>query len=211
VSRDSHMGNLSPASRSSRLPDLRSRLRTSCPSSLRIHYVDPTCGDYDVASASTKAPKLQDSDGNGVPELETCFTGDALATLVPCLTPGAHDLQLEVWGSLANGDLVRGAISHSFQHTGPGFGGDLAQPAKNRVGGGVHDDPGGVRESPDLRRSREVDRDVHGRAVRDRRVPSNLTPWGARPQGGALPRGVYFIRVATEHDGSETRAVTVVR
>jgi hypothetical protein len=180
------------------------------PSSLRIHYAGSTCGDHDVASAAAKAPKIKDSDGNGVPELDACFAQDALATLAPCLSSGTQDLTLEVWGSLVNGDLIRGDLSHSFQQTGSGLA--AISPNPLRTGSAV--------EFMTTREgfARVQIFDVHGRWIATFMDEPSATAGyhrisllGGSPPGARLASGVYFVRVATQHDGSETRAVTVLR
>src|SRR6185437_3610200 len=60
-------------------------LQDIVPSSMRLHYSSPSCGDHDVAPLGAKTTKIGDTDGNGLNELATCFGQDGLATLLPCL------------------------------------------------------------------------------------------------------------------------------
>jgi hypothetical protein len=178
-------------------------------SSIRIHYADPLCGEHDVASVASKASRIKDSDGNGVPELESCFAQDGLATLAPCLDPGTQDLPLEIWGSLVNGDLIRGDIAHTFLRTGP-----LAAVSPN---------PMTAESAVEFMTNREGFArvqifDVSGRLIATLMdEPSTGTGYhrvslaGGSPPGARLASGVYFVRVVTEHNGSETRAITTVR
>ncbi len=183
-------------------------LENLIPSTLRLRYSDPVCGDHDIAVRDSKTFKVGDTDRNGVGELEACFTEEALATLSACLTPGAQTLPLVLWGSLMNGDLVRGAIDHTFI-LGPK---SLAAVSPN---------PLSASSALEFTTSRPGFAsvfvfDVHGKTVDTFLDERSLDPGYHRipllsGRGGRLASGVYFLRVATEHDGTETRAVTIVR
>jgi hypothetical protein len=185
-------------------------LQDIVPSSLRLHYSSPGCGDHDLLAGGTKTTKIQDTDGNGLNELAICFGQGDLTTLLPCLGPGTTVLPLEITGSLVNGDLFRGAISQTFVRTGQ----SLAAISPNPIT---------AASSVEFATTREGFASVQVFDVQGRKVGTALdvpalgsgyhrVPLFTEARLGArLASGVYFVRVTTEHDGSETRTVMVVR
>jgi len=179
------------------------------PSSLRIHYANPLCGEHDVATGAMKTPRITDTDQNGIPELEVCFAQDGLVALAPCLDQGEQTLTLELLGSLANGDEIRGEVSHSFVRQGP----SLTAISPNPI------NATSTVEFTTTRKgfARVQIFDVHGGLLTSMDELSvgagyhRMSLQSAWPSRARFASGVYFVRVATEHDGSETRAVTIVR
>jgi hypothetical protein len=180
------------------------------PSSLRIHYGNSTCGEHDVAAGATKGFKITDSDGNGIAELEACFAQDGLAALGPCVGEGMQVLQLDLWGSLVNGDLIRGEVPHSFLRDGH----MLAAISPNPL-----NSTSAVEFTTSMEGFARVQIfDVHGRLIASFMDEPSVSPgyhriplMGDSRLGARLSSGVYFVHVVTEHDGSESRAVMILR
>jgi hypothetical protein len=179
-------------------------------SSLRIHYASPTCGDHDIAVGTTKTTKVKDSDGNGLSELEACFGQGDLSTLSPCVGQGTTVLPLEITGTLENGDLIHGTVSQTFVRNGRALAGISPNPVN----------AASVVEftTSSLGFARVEIFDVQGRRiaagleVRSLNAGYHRIPLSSASAGGSrLASGVYFVRVATEHDGAETHAVMVLR
>jgi len=179
-------------------------------SSLRIHYVSPICGDHDIAVGTTKTTKVKDTDGNGINELEACFGQGDLTTLSPCLGQGTTVLPLEITGTLENGDLIHGTVSQSFFRNGRALAAISPNPVNAASVVEFTTNSSGF--------ARVEIFDVQGKRIAGSFEARSLDAGyhrvllsSASVGGSRLASGVYFVRVATEHDGVETHAVMVVR
>lgn len=181
------------------------------PSSVRLHYEDPSCGRIDIPSTMRKSHRIGDTDGNGVAEYRFSFARDDLAALVPCLPHGKTTIPLELWGSLSSGGLIQGQFEHTFVVKGHSF--DVAvspNPLKpTSTLEFTTTEPGFVKAQLF---------DIQGRLVATFMDEPSMEPGYHRvPTGGfevranRLPSGIYFVRVATEHNGQQSRAVMILK
>jgi len=180
-------------------------------SSIRLHYENPTCAGIDAPVDSRKSFHVADTDGNGLPELEACFSQESLAALLPCLPPGTSTIPLELRASLSSGGVIRGQFTHTF-----------------RVKTGSLDasvSPNPLRPASALEFTTSTPGfvkawlfDVHGRRVATLLDQSSFEAGDHRIQlpgldvlGESLPSGIYFVRLVTEHDGAEARTITILK
>ena len=193
------------------LPEAPFAVEEIVPSSLRLRYQHATCGQLEASPTVSKIARISDTDQNGISEFQACFSSESLGTLVSCDPPGRRTLPLEVWGALPNGDRIRGAISHTFI-SGSRLLGIAVSP--NPLG------PTSALQFVTTQWGFATARlfDVHGRLVGTLvDAPSLGTGFHRIPLVGfdaigvRLATGVFFVRLTTEYDGSETRAVMVLK
>jgi len=181
------------------------------PSSVALRYDDPECGELIVYPEPMKSITIGDTDRNGVPEYEACFSRDAMATVALCLPAGTSSVPLEFYGSLVDGDQFHGQITHTIIL---GKGSLAASISPNPLS------PNSALEfttgSPGFVTVRLFD--VRGRLVAtlldERSVPAGphrMPLIGTDRALGRLAPGVYFVKVSTERDGTETRALTILK
>lgn len=181
------------------------------PGAVTLRYNDPVCGALEVNASASKSRVLSDIDRNGISEYEACFSRDALRTIGSCLSPGAHTVPLEVTGELRSGDRFRGVLMHRFNVAGGNLAAAITPNPLNR---------GSILEFTTQRTGSMTARlfDIRGRFL------ATLVEWTTLEAGShrmpltalgglrdRLSSGVYFVRIATEHDGAETRTVTILK
>ncbi|TMQ55686.1 MAG: PKD domain-containing protein [Candidatus Eisenbacteria bacterium] len=192
------------------VPEAGFALEEVLPSSVRLHYENSTCGSVDIPSSTRKSLSIGDTDGNGLPEYTSCFTREGMTALAPCLPHGTATILLELWGSLSTGGLIHGEFSHTFILK-EGF----FEPA-------VSPNPLKPTSTLEFRTTMAgfVNArlfDIHGRCVATFVDDSSMEAGYHRIQLGGvegglrLPSGVYYVRVAGEHDGVRSRAVMILR
>lgn len=181
------------------------------PSSLSIHSKENLCDAADGSAVAIKSSTVSDTDRNGLLEYEACFTRESLAALVSCLPGGTHTVALEIFGSLASGTRIHGEVSHMFTS------------GSGRLSAGISQNP--LRSSSALEFTTESTGfvkarlfDVQGRLVANLADETSMEPGYHRIPlfrgegiGARLASGIYFVRLITEHDGAETRTVTLLR
>ena len=191
-------------------PDGPFALQDILPASVSVRYDDPRCGPSEAPAMGTAAQST-DTDGNGIPEFESCFPQSAMESLASCLPPGTNTVRLELHGSLVNGDHFHGELLHTIISAVRGL---------------------SVEVSPNPTNTKSVFRfttsaeglatvrlfNLRGAPVLtlvDRRsIPAGVHSYQLDRLGGLggrLASGVYFLKVSTEHDGSVTRALTIMR
>jgi hypothetical protein len=181
------------------------------PASLSLRYQHPTCGELVAGPMAVRSFRIGDTDQNGLPEYDACFSSQSLEALVACDPPGRRTLSLELSGSLSNGDRIQGSFSHTFI---TGHGPPTATISPNPLS------PRSAIEFTTTQTgfAKAMLFDIHGRLVAtlvdeaalptgDHRIPFA----GYEALSRRLASGIYFVRLATEHDGSETRAVTILK
>jgi PKD repeat protein len=192
------------------VPEAGFALEEILPSSVRLHYENPACGSVDIPSAIRKSLSIGDSDGNGLLESQFCFSRESMTALAPCLSPGRNAIQLELWGSLSNGGLIRGQFMHTFilkdGSLAPAVSPNPIMPTSALEF---------TTTKPGFVEARLFD--IHGRLVATFMDESFMgagyhrIPLAGFEDGSRLPSGVYFVRVASEHDGAESRAVIILK
>ena len=182
------------------------------PSSIRLQVDTPGCGIVTIDPIIAKSVTVDDTDRDGVEELRICINSDTWSPVTPCLGRGETRVGVEVSGFLSTPEQL---ISASFlQRFLIRAGGMLASITPNPLRAGTTlqlttTEPGWVT-------ARLFD--VHGRFVGtlldDRSVSSGRNEIALVEHLGLIQRvasGVYFLRIDTQHDGTETHAVTVMR
>lgn len=179
--------------------------------SVTLRYDDPVCGLAEARVAPTKSTRITDTDRNGIPEYEACFSQDGMTILASCLPRGSSVVRLELQGSLANGDRFHGEIFHTIISK---SGSLLAAVSPNPLS--QSSTLGFATTTQGFATARVFD--VRGRLVvtllDERSLPagSHYVPLNGLDRArGRLPSGIYFLKVTTEHDGSETRTLAVLR
>ncbi len=192
------------------LPEAGFALEEILPSSVRLHYGNPTCGSVDIPSGFRKSLSIGDTDGNGLPEYQFCFTREGMTALAPCLSHGRSVIPLELWGSLSTGGLIQGQFTHTFILKDGSLEAAVSpNPLK----------PTSALEFTTTRSGfvKACLFDIQGRLVSTFVDESSMGAGHHRIQtaglGGAprLPSGVYFVRVASEHDGVQSRTVMMLK
>jgi PKD repeat protein len=182
------------------------------PSSLRFHVETPGCGIVTVVPASAKNASVRDTDRDGVDELGFCVTADTWMPLTSCLGPVESRVQVALSGSLGTPEQIISATFTQRFHNG-----------NVPMSAAITPNPIGPSSTLRLSTTRQgfVSArlfDVQGRLV-GVLLDHHSVPAGTHEiplegyQGfiGRVASGVYFVRVDAQHDGTETRVVTVVR
>jgi hypothetical protein len=183
---------------------------TILPASLWFHTENGPCGDVNIYPETGKKQEIRDADRDGVDELQLCIGDDTWGPLAACLTSGEQEVSLELRGSLITGEPILAVFTHVFvtgprelsAHVSPnplsftsalefttrstGFVRARLFDVRGRFLGVLHEDP-------------VVSAGSH-------RIPLS----GYSGQAG-LSSGIYFVLIETEHDGSTTKTVTIVR
>jgi PKD repeat protein len=193
------------------LPDVPFSPEEIVPGTVALRYTDPGCGEMDVYTSAVKWPVLGDTDHNGTPEYEACFSREAMRTLGTCFLPGSHTVPIMVYGRLADGSRFRGELTHTFVVAGGNLAASISPNPLDRSSAVAF-----TTERTGSATARLYD--IRGRLVATLFERPSLEPGSHRVPLQAiegvrdrLASGVYFVRIATEHDGSETRRVTILR
>jgi hypothetical protein len=133
-----------------------------------------------------------------------------MQTLGMCMPKGTQTVTLELYGSLATGERIHGAVEHTFVST---------------VALQVAITPNPVNESSRIefvtRRAGPVAVRVFD--IRGRLVATLMEEPAAQPgrhqvtfadldrSGVRLASGIYFVRVRSQYDGEETRRITILK
>jgi hypothetical protein len=180
------------------------------PASLFLRYTDPVCGELEAYTSGAKTATVGDADKNGVLDYSACFSREAMQTLGMCVPKGSQTVRLELNGALSTGERIHGEIQHTFIS-----GGTLAAAiTPNPVSAAS------TLEFTTRRPGAVIVRlfDIRGRLAATLFEESAVAAGRHQVIFAALDRsgirlasGVYFVRVISEHDGEETRRVTMLR
>lgn len=179
-------------------------------SSVFLRYTDPVCGELEIYTGGTKTATVSDTDKNGVKDYSACFSREGMQTLGMCMPKGTQTVTLELYGSLATGERIHGAVEHTFVSTG------ALQVAIT---------PNPVNESSRIefvtRRAGPVAVrvfDIRGRLVATLMEEPATQPGRHQVTFADLDRsavrlasGIYFVRVRSQYDGEETRRITILK
>jgi PKD repeat protein len=152
-----------------------------------------------------------DKNGNGVTEIRAGFSKADLRLLFSGLPAGNHVVTVQIQGNLIGG----GSFSADLQHTVKSSGGALAANiTRDRL-----DSQSTLTFRLSQSGSVKVQMfDVNGRLIRTLMDESfaaagyhDLTIDNRNANGGKVAAGVYFVRVASQHDGTETQKLTIVK
>ena len=181
------------------------------PASVALRYTDPLCGERESFSVPTKSSGISDTDKNGISEYEACFSRGGIEVIASCLPEGRNSIRFELYGSLTNGDRFHGEIVHTVL-SGSGSLHAFVSPNPLDAGSALEfrtATTGAVKAWLFDIRGRRVATLVDDPAVSagDHRVPFQ----GFEGLRARLASGVYFVKIATQHDGSVTQRVTLLR
>jgi PKD repeat protein len=152
-----------------------------------------------------------DKNGNGVAEIHACFRKPDLRLLFSGLPPGRNDVSVTIQGSLTTGGVFLANLTLTVKSTGGALAATLSPNPLNPSAKATFSTrtPGAVA----VRLF-----DLSGRLVRtylderDARPGSHdVTIDGRSATGSRLASGVYFLTISTEHDGSETKRLVVLK
>lgn len=179
------------------------------PSSLVLKRADAVCGDLQASAMPAKSP-IGDADRNGIPDYAACFAHDEMQTLGKCLESGTQTVDLDLFGHLDSGEAIHGHVSHTFSSKRTLVAAITPNPLKAASAVSF------TTSAPGWIAARLYD--IRGRLVanlyEERYASPGLhrVPFTALDRAGTrLASGIYFVRLLTEHDGEETRRVTVLK
>jgi PKD repeat protein len=177
-----------------------------------IKMVSPGTGSVsEIFADASKTVVDGDKNGNGVTEIRAAFSKADLRLLFSNLPNGNQTVTVTIEGNLVGG----GRFSATLQHTVKGTGGALAASitrdsftSKSTLTFHMSK-PGAVKVQMF---------DVNGRLIRTLMDESfaaagyhDLTIDDRNANGGKVAAGVYFVRVASQHDGTESQKITFVK
>jgi PKD repeat protein len=176
-------------------------------SSIKLYY-----GALFISVAPGKASLDGDKNGDNIPEISACFSKTDLRILFAGLPAGNNTVTVHIEGDLTAGGHFR---SDDFSHIVKGTGGALAaQISPNPLNPKATltfatTKPGLVKVTM---------YDLQGRLVKqiadNQFVPAGYHDFsidGTNATGGRVASGVYFVKVWTEHNGSEVQRITVLK
>lgn len=165
----------------------------------------------EIAAAAGKTTVGGDKNGNGVTEFRSCFAKEDLRQLFSLLPAGRNDVTVFIDGSLTTGGVFRASFVLAVKSTGGALAASISPNPLNpsaRLTFGTTK-AGAVRVQLF---------DLNGRLVRtyldDRAAAAgyhDVTIDGRTSTGGRVPSGVYFVKIWTEHEGSITRSLTILK
>jgi len=171
-------------------------------------------GTGSVSEISADASKTSidgDKNGNGITEITACFRKADLRLLFSTVPNGPHPITVDITGTLLTGGTFRGQVTLTVKGTGGVLAASISpNPLNPRAKlSFATTKPGAIRVQMFDPQGRLV------KTIADERSSlagyHDFTIDGRSGTGGKLASGVYFVKVWSEFDGSEVRAVTVLK
>jgi PKD repeat protein len=193
--------------------------------------IQPTGGSFNIANVNLASIKMYypengttfisvdpgkvtldgDKNGDGALEISACFSKAQLRILFAGLPNGNNTVVVRIEGDLISGGVFSGTNTHIVK----GTGGALAAS--------ISPNPLNPKATLTLRTSKpgtlKVSMyDLQGRLVKtiaeEQMAPAgyhDFTIDGTNANGGRVASGVYFVKVWSQHDGTEVTRITVMK
>ncbi|HKQ20194.1 MAG TPA: PKD domain-containing protein, partial [Candidatus Eisenbacteria bacterium] len=193
--------------------------------------IQPTDGSFDIANVNLASIKMYypengttfisvdtgkggldgDKNGDGALEIAACFSKAQLRILFAGLPNGNQTVVVRIEGDLVTGGNFSGTVTHTVK----GTGGALAAQ--------ISPNPLNPKANLSLRTSKpgtlKVSMyDLQGRLVKniadEQMAPAgyhDFTIDGTNANGGRVASGVYFVKIWSQHDGTEVTRITVMK
>ncbi|MEK7316703.1 MAG: PKD domain-containing protein [Candidatus Eisenbacteria bacterium] len=164
-----------------------------------------------IYAASSKTSVDGDRNGNGVAEIRAGFAKSDLRRLFSMLPVGTNAVTASVEGNIVTGGYFTGLLVLHVKATGGAMAASIAPNPLNPSARLTFatTKPGALRVQLF---------DLNGRLVRtslDERQAAagyhDVSIDGRNSAGQELPSGVYFLKIRTEHDGTETKRFTILK
>ena len=170
--------------------------------------------NYSGSSIPADASKTTvdgDKNGDGIAEITACFSKANLRTLFAGLPAGRNTVTVEIQGDLATGGSFSATLSLVVKSTGGALAASISpNPLNPRAKlTFATTKPGAIRVQMF---------DPQGRLVRTIADETSMeagyhdfTIDGMSARGTKLASGVYFVKVWSQHDGSEVKSITILK
>jgi PKD repeat protein len=177
-------------------------------SDVDLSSITMTYNGQTISAIADKTAENSDKNGNGVNEIEACFSKDDLRTLFASLGAGQHDVTITISGNLTGGGSFEATTTHHVVGTNKQF---TAAASPNPL------NPITKVEWKNSQAGRVTVQvyDLHGRLVKtlqDGTMPAgyNSVLWdGTTTNGSKVSSGMYYFRVRAGEDEAVVRVAVV--
>jgi hypothetical protein len=161
----------------------------------------------EVEKTSVSGDKNQD----GIQEISACFSKANLRLLFSGLPAGRNDVTVTIEGSLTTGGMFQASLTMTVKSTGGALAANISPNPLNPSAklGFSTSKAGAVKVAL---------YDLNGRLVRTYLDAGQSTAGyhdvtidGRSASGNRLASGVYFVKIQTEHDGKDTKSLTILK
>ena len=169
-------------------------------------------GTKSISVAPGKATIDGDKNGDGITEIAACFTKADLRTLFASLPAGSNDVLVRVEGTLlSSGARFSGETMHTVKSSGALLAARISPNPLNprAILTFSTTKPGAVKVTM---------YDLQGRLVKqiadEQLAPAGYHDFpidGTNAHGNRVASGLYFVKVWTEHNGTEVQRITVLK
>ncbi len=177
-----------------------------------IVLISPGTGTVSQITASSAKTSIDgDKNGNGITEISACFTKTDLRLLFANLPAGNNSVNVSLEGNLITGGKFHADLTHIVKGTGGALAASISpNPLNPRAKlTFATTKPGAVKVQIF---------DLNGRLVRTLLEERNMAAGyrdleidGRNTTGGRMASGVYFVKIATEFDGTVTKGFTILK
>ena len=180
-------------------------------SDVELESIRMVYGSSSIPAISDKTAIDSDADHDGIAEIGVCFSKENLRVLFAGLPAGENQVDVTIEGSLVTGGSFQGTATHRV------FGSGSALQAS------VSPNPLNPEATAVFRTSKTGSVtvqlfDLNGRLIRtlldERSSPAGyheVKIAGRDGEGRPLASGVYYLRISTLTDGTETKAITILK
>ena len=165
----------------------------------------------EIAADAGKTSVAGDKNNDGVTEIHACFSKPDLRLLFSGLPAGRNDVTVSIVGSLATGGNFHASLALTVKSTGGALAASVSPNPLNPSAKVTFATSRAGALSVQLF-------DLAGRLVRTyldepRAVAGyhDVTIDGRSATGSRLASGVYFVKIVSEHDGTETKSLVVLK
>lgn len=177
-----------------------------------IRMVSPGTGSVsEIPADPGKTSVGGDKNGNGVPEIHACFSKADLRLLFSGLPAGSNQVTVRIEGSLLGGGAFQASLTTTVKATGGALVASISPNPMNPSANVAFSTskPGAVKVQLFDLQGRLV------RTLRQERMASagyhDVAIDGLTETGKRLASGVYFVKIWTEHEGSITKSLTILK
>jgi len=178
-------------------------------SSIKLYY--PADGTTFILVDPGKVAIDGDKNGDGITEIAACFSKANLRILFAGLPAGNNPVTLRIEGNLTSGGVFSGTVSHIVKSSGGALAARISpNPLNPKATLTFATTKAGL--------VKVTMYDLQGRLVKqiadNQFVPAGYHDFsidGMNATGNKVASGVYFVKVWTEHNGSEVQRITVLK
>jgi len=175
-------------------------------SSIRMIY-----GSSEIFAGGSKTTVDGDKNGNGVTEIAACFSKADLRVLFSGLPAGNNTVTVTIKGNLTTGGGFTTTLEHVVKTNGSFLAASISPNPLNPAAKLTF-----VTSKPGAMKVQMFD--VNGRLLRTIAEEGNATAGyhdftidGKTNSGNRVSSGVYFVKIWTEHDGTLTKSITILK